>query len=645
MVEGFGNLLILPLILAVVLFMGLEIVLGVNALCNLSPFRKLIVAFGSGFGMLSLILFLLGILHILYLPVVILVCLIPALLHFRRKSGFIASIGYSGYWKTIKNASPLYLIIGGLLLVTVLLNFLRAFVPITDHDSLESYLYVPKFYAQHHAISQLAFTKWDDLPLTAEMITTLGLLIKNEILSKLLTGFTLGVLSMLVIYAAGTLAVNRKTGLVAALMFYLIPEVLWITNTVKVDLAWAFFEFLAFFLFLAWNKSRNRQEQVPLLYFAFIFLGLGLGTKYVSLLTLIFVNLVLLGLFFARQWKLPFSSLAGILLKANLAAIILALPYFIKNYLYTGNPVFPYLFSPHYEVDAVRSYSGASGILDYYWNLFFLRDFPAAKMVYTGSNSFGSLIIAFLPAVLLCPKKQQKMLEWFILVWFIYTLTMMLSSSPQPRHLLNTIPLLIIPASAGAVSLLEKKGWIRICFFLAFLYPSLFTLKVKGNEFLRNDLKVVAGLETNSQYLDRTLFSKPKHMHREMMDYIKTELPPEAMILTMYYCNAYYVDRPMTIDYNLESRFMFSEKDPDKLAARLHALGITHVYLSDTDYQTREDVWRQKFAMDKTIMFTSSFQSKYLEPVITFGEQHLYLLKYPVASLPDSALNSTKQHD
>jgi len=127
------------------------------------------------------------------------------------------------------------------------------------------------------------------------------------------------------------------------------------------------------------------------------------------------------------------------------------------------------------------------------------------------------------------------------------------------------------------MAIMQNRWYIRIPFLLAFLFPIALAFKVEAKEFLNRDLAFVSGQETKDTYLEKNLFSLTKHLNTGMVSFVRDQLKANDRILTLYYCHAYYVDKVMTIDYNLEKRFVHKEEDPEKLLSQLRALGITYL--------------------------------------------------------------------
>ena len=645
-----GNILITTLILLLfltsVLLMGLEFTTRCHILKRFPVLDTLIISLGFGLGFFALIVFSLGILHLLYLYVIIALVLPFIVLNFSKKINFLKSINIKNYFVIFKSQNAFYKILILFLVLNVLLNLLRAFAPVTDWDSVQAYLYIPKLFAESHSITRISFSTQDDLPLNIQMITTLSLLIKDEIFAQLITGWTFGVLASLAIYIIGKQLVNREVGIIAAILFSTIPEVLWLTCSTKIDLGWVFWEYLALYLFLDGFKNKEKPGDYKILYLSFVFLGFSLGAKYVTFLSIIFYSVITLFVLLKAN-KVSFKAAITIIVIANLITCSLASPYYIKNMIFTNNPIPPFnfmtvvwsstvsvftVFVPTFSVSAASSdsagnnYTAILGIINYYWNLFFRLDFIAKPMaLISGAKSFGAYIIAFLPLFIM-DKKNRLIFSLFIILWFFITFIMMFIYLPEPRHLLNSIPLLIIPASAGLYYLFKQKNLIRFCFFGTLIFMIFIGLNERGRSFFKNESKVVFGRETKEVYLERRLFSKPYHCNVEMMNFIKNKLDKNSKILTLYYGHAFYVDRIMVASYYLERPFIFYEINIDKFLENLNNLGITHVYLSDIDYNYREPHFQKAFA--NTIMLNSDFKKTYLQDVFSSGDQHLFRIKY-----------------
>ncbi len=254
----------------------------------------------------------------------------------------------------LESRSDLTLIERGWVWVLVVLNFLAmlsCFVPPTlqtEWDSLSYHLAVPKLYWMEGRIHYIPFTHHAQFPMTTQMLYLLGLgltNLKSAAVAKLFH-WLFFVLCQLTLLCWGTAVKQRniRLGLIAAIFFGSLPIAIFEATTAYVDLALTAYGLLCLFAIAKFHSQPDGRWLV----FAGIFAGAAAGTKYTGLLLI--GLLVLLGIWAIRRVK---EARWGYLALGVLLALLIASPWYVKNWLWTGNPVFPFA----YEVFGGRNWT------------------------------------------------------------------------------------------------------------------------------------------------------------------------------------------------------------------------------------------------------------------------------------------------
>ncbi len=229
--------------------------------------------------------------------------------------------------------------------VLVVLNFLAmllCFVPPTlqtEWDSLSYHLAVPKLYWMDGRIHYIPFTHHAQFPMTAQMLYLLGLgltNLKSAAVAKLFH-WLFFVVCQLTLLCWGTAVKQRsfRLGLIAAVFFASMPIAFFEATTAYVDLALTAYGLLCLFSIARFHSQPDGRWLV----LAGIFAGAAAGTKYTGLLLI--GLLALLGIWaIKRVGERRWGHLAlGIFL-----ALLISSPWYVKNWLWTGNPVFPFAY-------------------------------------------------------------------------------------------------------------------------------------------------------------------------------------------------------------------------------------------------------------------------------------------------------------
>src|SRR5262249_24802039 len=124
----------------------------------------------------------------------------------------------------------------------------------------------------------------------------------------------------------------------ATLAYATVPVVLWLSGTAYIDVPNGLCAGLGIALAALYCKSLDKKY----LWIAAIMLGLATASKYTGLHTIGAVGLMLLAYGIKRKQTGEFLKSAVLL---GLLAVAIASPWYIKNVVNTGNPVYPFFYS------------------------------------------------------------------------------------------------------------------------------------------------------------------------------------------------------------------------------------------------------------------------------------------------------------
>ncbi|NIM04808.1 MAG: phospholipid carrier-dependent glycosyltransferase, partial [Armatimonadetes bacterium] len=235
----------------------------------------------------------------------------------------------------------------------------------TGWDGLAYHLAVPKIYLQHHRILVLPWMSHSNFPFAMEMLYLLGLALQGQALAKLLN-FSCGVLIALAVYCWGNKSIGKGAGLLGMAIFISIPLVFWEATVAYNELAFALFCLLSIWAW--WKKEEGPASRWIIL--SGIFAGLALATKMLAGFLVVFMVLAILwrkieqsadDLSVKQKTKpaskrpsekadeTPSNPQTGIARPIALAlwlvpALLVAAPWYVKSYLWTGNPVYPFFY-------------------------------------------------------------------------------------------------------------------------------------------------------------------------------------------------------------------------------------------------------------------------------------------------------------
>jgi len=240
-------------------------------------------------------------------------------------------------------------LLSGAVLFFLALTFWLTWVPPHYYDSLVYHLPLADSYAREGAIHVRPDLLFSNFPQNAEMLFTLAILLGSDLLAKMFSW--LGTfLSVWWLLEMGKREVPTPVVLLACLIVLTHTAVLLLTPTVYVETIVMLWVTAAVLSFLRWRADAD-EEDMPRgwLALAGIFAGLGVGTKYYA-----GICPGVLGLYLVGRWLQAYapgsrdrhriSSRARDSLVFCATAAAAGIPWMVKNVIYIGNPVFPFLY-------------------------------------------------------------------------------------------------------------------------------------------------------------------------------------------------------------------------------------------------------------------------------------------------------------
>ena len=322
-------LFILKHYLVLALFLGLSYILGYAVLKKTEipgNAGKLFVYTTTGLGILIIILFftaLLGSFSNPFIAVMLTAILIPCFIrrNFFRfltdlKTSFLEiAVLLKDNWHWVL---PLAVFIAPMLLLPM--------YPPVSWDETSYHLPYARFYVEHHGLAVNPYLRYALNAHNIDLLYSLSLLFSDDILAHLFHA-SFAFLTALGIYSLGKTVSGRRTGVIAAVIFLLDPIILFLMKTSYIDLGFASFVFLSFYGLTMWSRS----GQNGWLYIAGFASGIAAGSKY--------IGIMLIPVFAA--WIIIEGRKVSPFVKYLSLALIFGSPWLIRNYIISGDPIFP----------------------------------------------------------------------------------------------------------------------------------------------------------------------------------------------------------------------------------------------------------------------------------------------------------------
>jgi len=491
-----------------------------------------------------------------------------------------------------------------------------ALAPALKWDSLVYHLELPKQYLDAGRLLFLDDNYFVGFPQLAEMFFTWSMALRSGTTAAT-TGWIFGLVAILGVAGFAARIVGKKFALLTL-------AILLSGESIAQALGWAYVDVWAMLfglcVIIALDSFHNSRDRFWLVW-AGILTGFAMGTKYPAFILLIlgvallifdrFISNGMLSLFMkSSSEKSAFASdkelgkwrfLSDLMLYAGLA-FIFALPWLAKNFVLSGNPVYPFFF-PGRALDSLRQnfYSGltpARSLLDD-----LLLPLKATVLGFEGgfgfNTSIGPLMLALIPGLMFRnPSRNRAQLRSLISlfmfgagVWVIWAAGAHISGAlASSRLYFFSFPAFAILAAAGfrsatKVNVLQIRVG-RVASALVVLSLSLGLINQVNDFREKNPLSVILGSVEQETYLNQEL-----GWYFPVMEAVNN-LPENSRTLFLWEARAYYCTRQCSPDVILDRWWHLRRtiSDLDGISRWMQDQGYTHVLVYDfgADFEKAE---------------------------------------------------------
>jgi len=469
--------------------------------------------------------------------------------------------------------------LAGLALGALLLPFLLlAMSPPVSWDASTYHLTVPRLYFEHGGFRPIPMNVYSNWPLGVELFFGAALALFDHAAAKTVHfGFGLATLYGLHLGVRQAGIRSRVLPWLAVFFFLASPVVAFELRVAYVELAYAFY-FLAAFLFLERARREEGAARGRFLLLAGLAAGLLAGTKLNGIVGVAVLGAVWLGELLRGG---EIKAFAG---RFALPAVALWVPWLVKSAVFTGNPIYPFVFGgPDWSAELgeqFRVWQSSIGRgrepLDYLllpWRVIF----EGGQGYERFDGELGTYWAVLVPLALVFGRRSWRALA----LAGLYFLTWALSSQ-QMRFL---IPALAPLAMAGTLALGELAERLperaRRPALAALLATAVLLPAVGHLETLRAGYRL---LELYPRAERSVLLASA--MPPEMA-FIERELPADARILMLNTNQGFFCRRDYLADSFFEASqiaaWLGPEAGLEEVRAKLAERGITHVLLDRRD--------------------------------------------------------------
>jgi hypothetical protein len=591
-----------------------------------SLLAEIVLSIALGWGVMGLLMLGLGALQ-LYRPVVFTLLAVGLSL--------VAGPPLWGWLKALRprlrqwsRPSPLIVLY---LVIVIGVALTTALLPPTSWDGLFYHLKGPKLYLQAGGLIGGLDIPHLSFPSLLEMLFLWAMALRGDTVAHLVHfSFVFLLMGLVTLLAREWLKLSQSR--VAVLLLFTMPMFLTLGTWAYNDLALAFYGAAALYLFGLWYTGQTSSAPLVL---SGVMAGLAMSLKYTSLITPLILLLFIVWVDRAN-WRLAWRHSLAFALPAGL----LVAPWLIKNWLLTGNPVYPFVFGGQYW-DSYRAAAYAevgTGIgFDPIAILRLPYDLTLGLQDASQDGFTGPLFLAFLPLLLVVGLSKLRLkappgwrfLLLFALGHYLFWLIGVISSGAlwQSRLLLPAF-VVLCPAIAW---LWQETGQLdhpqfSLRRFLNIALGLVLVLALVNQLLLwlpEAPWAYLFGQETRSANLERRLGG-----HFIAMERLNNDLPPDSVVLFLWEPRSYYCDLDCRPDSILDrwGHLEYLYGDAAGIAAAWQAQGITHVLLWRTalDFVVSQQAADGLYAVNEPLL--NDLTNRYLQPVDVFGGYELYAL-------------------
>jgi hypothetical protein len=449
--------------------------------------------------------------------------------------------------------------------------------PIVAWDADVYHLTLPRLYLENGGFYRVPFNVYSNWPLATQMLYALALAVGDQIVAKSLH-FGAGLATAALVGALVARESSRHWGLMATAMLFLHPVFLWEIRVAYVDLASAFL-LLAAFTFVH-RALESRQQETGWLVLAGIAAGLLAGTKINGVFGAAALAAVWLGSSLLDR-RAP-ADLVRPLTALLLPVALLGLPWLVRSYVMTGNPVYPLLWplfgGPEWS-EALATAHGAwtrsmgmgREAVDYLLLL--------PRVLLAGGPGYQSfdgrlhpLWALLLPLAAVAGRKEPLVRRSLACagVWFVAWA----GTSQQMRFLLPALPLTAVAVGVGMQRGVQRLGSAR---------RTVEPLLAVGLSALIVASSLVYLQQAPS--LARAFWSRGSELKAfatdEVYGFVSSELPEDSRLLFVNVNRGFFCDRDFVADSFFEAsqlaEWLTAMGDKEGVRRGLRDAGITHV--------------------------------------------------------------------
>jgi hypothetical protein len=565
----------------------------------------------------------------------------------RRDLGRLLAVATAGVKRATATRESQALFILCLLLLTLL--FLRTATPPHSGDEAIYHLSATRLFVERGRVYPIYDNALGNMPFLLHMIYAICLMAKADIAAKIFS-LILAVTSALSLYGFSAHFLTRRIGTVALFGFFAAMMVVEIAVTARIDVSLAGMLFMTTYAMIIYLETRRPSW----LWMSALLAGFSLGIKYPAAVWLLLVGIMYLAESLLRRRHLPTVVRRGITYTVIAASI--ASPWYVKNYIWFHNPVYPFMTGEVAEVGetGVRYFStddetkmdahllvarqeipelvtdkehflarAAASRAERHPYRFWEYFTDPEKYLVGDLYHYPNYLFLLIPGLLFL--KRSRWVAWLLGLSVAYYL-LTVRTSWIARYLLPLYPALTVVVAFTLTGLAERLS-ARIpratsipAYAIAFAIVAPIAMSLANIHFRRN-------LEFLTGTLSRSAFMTTNAIYYPPVDYINRRLPHDARIMLVGVQESYDLNRDyipgMGSGSTAWQRLLIRNATLDEVHQDLKRQAVTHILFSPHLFG-----FNAKIGQQASTDPTNGAVSEYQPQLITVATFELYRQKY-----------------
>jgi hypothetical protein len=346
---------------------------------------------------------------------------------------------------------------------------------------------------------------------------------------------------------------------------------------VSIDFAWACYEFWSLYILILWLTKEDKKSYRPLVFIG-VLSGLAASTKYLSLSTMFLVGMIIVWQSLRNITRSETNVLINLLVFGVSAGLVMS-PWYIKNWVWTGNPIYPLIWGGtgwdplegRVINDYLHTFGSGKSWLDYLlipYNVYAKNDLFSTTLQET---IHPALWLAFAYPFLKRPQKHVVLFSYsaaYYVIWMInsqvirFLLPAFAGLALLAGHVINSSPPLI-------------KKTITNGLLIGFLFVSLIYQAL----LFQNYSPYFLGQKNKADIL------KTAVDNFQITQHIQELLLPNERAQFLWDGKTYYCDERCIPDDEQSAAVLLTitTPPPNTLAHDLKTKGVTHLMINQTD--------------------------------------------------------------